>query len=55
MILEESMDRCGRLYWAHTTESTGSIIESRRVLENLGSLWDEDFWVCSNLFVGFSV
>ena len=37
MIPEESMDRFGR-YWARTTESTGSILESEKVLENLRSL-----------------
>ena len=38
MILEESIDRCGRRYWDRTTESIGSILESGRVLENLRSL-----------------
>ena len=35
------MDRCGRQYWARTTESTGSILESVRVLENLRSFREE--------------
>ena len=62
MFLEESMDSYERYYWARTTKSLGSVLESRKILGILRSglrvdsmVWHHDWLQCVSVLFGLSV